>query len=157
MLVVKFHSTGNSFGKGESRSLGLDGVQFVPLVSSDMLGHQGVSGLDDGEAAGGDVTARSHAASLGLECGDHLQGVVDDLLGGKAAGDHVSGGATVINDHKSLPGNALLSIKHSILLANFSRSVSQKWDLTFPLQTTISPRKRSYLDFLPISSKALGM
>ena len=44
MLVVKLHSAGNGFGKGESRCLGLDLAQFVPLVSGHMLGHQGVGG-----------------------------------------------------------------------------------------------------------------
>ena len=44
VLVVKLHSTGNGLGQGESRSLGLDLAQFVPLVSGHMLGYQGVGG-----------------------------------------------------------------------------------------------------------------
>jgi len=40
VLIVKLHSAGNGFGKGESGCLGLDLAQFVPLVSGDMLGHK---------------------------------------------------------------------------------------------------------------------
>ena len=141
VLVIKLHSAGNSFCQGESGCLGLDLTQFVPLVSGDMLGHKGVGGPDHGEAAHADLASRAHAAGLGLEGGDDLEGVINHLVGGQAAGDHVSGGATVINDDKSLPGNALLLVIDSVLLANLSRSVSKKGNLTFSLKTTIGPRE----------------
>ena len=141
VLVVKLHSAGNGFGKGESRSLGLDLTQLVPLVPGDMLGHKGVGGPDHGEAAHANLASRAHAAGLGLEGGDDLEGVVDHLVGGQAAGDHVPGGAAVINDNKSLPGNALLLVIDSVLLANLSRSVSKKGNLTFSLKTTVGPRE----------------
>jgi len=38
VLVVKLHSAGNSFGKGESRGLCLVGVKFVPFSLGYMLG-----------------------------------------------------------------------------------------------------------------------
>ena len=98
---------------------------------------------DHGEAAHADISSRAHAACLGLEGGDDLEGVIDNLVGGQAAGNHVPGGASVIDHNKSLPGNALLLVIDSILLANLSRSVSKKGNLTLSLETTIGPGVRN--------------
>ena len=38
--------------KSESGRLGLDATELGPLVGGDVLGHQGVGGLDDGEGSG---------------------------------------------------------------------------------------------------------
>ena len=51
-LVVKLNSAGNSFSKGEATGLGLDVLDFVPPLLGDVLGHQGVGGLDGGEFSG---------------------------------------------------------------------------------------------------------
>jgi len=42
VLVVELNSTGNGLSKGESRGLGGDALQLVPLFLSDMFGHQRV-------------------------------------------------------------------------------------------------------------------
>ena len=63
--------------------------------------------------------------------------------GDLTAGNHVPGGASVIDHNKSLPGNTLLLVIDSILLANLSRSVSKKGNLTLSLETTISPGVRN--------------
>merc|ERR1711973_706100 len=54
VLVIELNSAGNSLGKGESTGLGLDSLQLVPFVLSDVLGHQGVGRLDIGELTGHD-------------------------------------------------------------------------------------------------------
>merc|ERR1719369_1670555 len=121
MLVVELNSASNSFGKSESRGLGLDILQLVPPVSSDMFGHQRVSGLNDGEAATSDGTTSSGAKGLGLELLDYLESVVNDLLYGKTASHHVSGRAALIDDDQSLPGDALLRVEHAVLLRDLAR------------------------------------
>jgi len=40
MLVVKFNRNGNGLVEGESSCLGLDVLQFLPLVLGDMLGNK---------------------------------------------------------------------------------------------------------------------
>ena len=88
---------------------------------------------DHGEAAHADLASGAHAAGLGLEGGDDLEGVINHLVSGQAAGDHVPSGAAIIDDNESLPGNALLLVIDSVLLADLSRSVSKKGNLTFSL------------------------
>jgi len=46
MLVVKLNSTGASLGKGEAAGLGLNILEFVPLLLGHVLGDQGVSRLN---------------------------------------------------------------------------------------------------------------
>jgi len=52
VLVIEVDSASNGLGQSESRGLGGDASQLGPLVSGDMLGHQGVGGLDVGERSG---------------------------------------------------------------------------------------------------------
>ena len=49
VLVVKLDGTGAGLGDGEVAGLGLDVLHLVPPVLSDVLGDQGVLGLDVGE------------------------------------------------------------------------------------------------------------
>ena len=95
--------------------------------------------LDDGEVAWGDIVTRSTSKGLGLEGGDDLQGVVNDLVDGERAGNHVPSSTTVVNDDKSLPGNSLLSVKDTVLLGDLARPISQQGDVTLALQTAIGP------------------
>merc|ERR1719431_1824635 len=46
VLVVKLNSAGDGLDEGESRSLGLDSLELLPFVFSDMLGSKGVLGLN---------------------------------------------------------------------------------------------------------------
>ena len=46
MLVVELNGTGTSLGNSEATGLGLDVLDFVPSLLGDVLGHQGVLGLD---------------------------------------------------------------------------------------------------------------
>ena len=49
MLVVKLHGAGDCLGQGEARGHGLGPVELLPDGLGDILGHQGVLGLDLGE------------------------------------------------------------------------------------------------------------
>ena len=49
MLVVKLHGAGDGLGQGEARGHGLGPVQLLPDGLGDILGHQGMLGLDLGE------------------------------------------------------------------------------------------------------------
>jgi len=49
MLVVELNGTGTSLGNGEATGLGLNVLDFVPSLLGDVLGHQRVGRLDDGE------------------------------------------------------------------------------------------------------------
>merc|ERR1719277_1962534 len=49
VLVVKLDGTGAGLGDGEVAGLGLDVLHLVPPLLGDVLGNQGVGGLDDGE------------------------------------------------------------------------------------------------------------
>merc|ERR1711936_1529545 len=49
VLVIKFNSTGNSLDEGESRGLGFDSLQLLPLILGDMRGHKRMFGLNVGE------------------------------------------------------------------------------------------------------------
>ena len=139
MLVVELHRHGNGLVQGESGCLGLDVLQLFPLVLGDVLVNKGVLRLDDGEVAWGDIVTRSTSKGLGLEGGDDLQGVVNDLVDGERAGNHVPSSTTVVNDDKSLPGNSLLSVKDTVLLGDLARPISQQGDVTLALQTAIGP------------------
>ena len=139
MLVVKINSTSNSLDKSKSRCLGLNALKLLPLVFGDVLGNKGVLGLDNGEVAWGDIITGSTSKGLGLEGGDDLQGVVNDLVDGERAGNHVPSSTTVVNDDKSLPGNSLLSVKDTVLLGDLARPISQQGDVTLALQTAIGP------------------
>merc|ERR1719295_1799715 len=138
VLVVELHGHSDSLVKGETRCLGLDVLQLLPLVLSDMLGNKRVLGLDDGEVAWGDIITGSTSKGLGLEGGDDLEGVVNNLVNGERAGNHVSGSATVVNDDKSLPGNSLLCVKDTILLGDLARPISKQGNVALALQTTVS-------------------
>ena len=46
MLVVELHSTSNRLGKAEAGGLGLGSVELLPDGLGDVLGHQGMLGLD---------------------------------------------------------------------------------------------------------------
>ena len=46
MLVVKLHGAGDGLGQGEARGHGLGPVELLPDGLGDILGHQGVLGLD---------------------------------------------------------------------------------------------------------------
>jgi len=59
VLVVKLDSAGNGLGEGESRGLGDNVLDLVPSLLSDVLGHQRVGGLDNGEIS-------RHGACFGL-------------------------------------------------------------------------------------------
>jgi len=52
VLVVKLNSTGDGLGQSEASGLGGDVLDFVPSLLGDVLGHQGVLGLDVGEFSG---------------------------------------------------------------------------------------------------------
>ena len=52
VLVVELDSAGNGLGEGEAAGLGLNVLQLVPFVLGDVLGHEGVGGLDIGELSG---------------------------------------------------------------------------------------------------------
>jgi len=52
VLVVELNGAGSSLGQGEATGLGLDVLDFVPSLLGDVLGHQGVGRLDDGEFSG---------------------------------------------------------------------------------------------------------
>jgi len=49
VLVIKFNSTGNSLDEGESRGLGFDSLQLLPLILGDMRGNKRMFGLNVGE------------------------------------------------------------------------------------------------------------
>ena len=49
VLVVELDGTGAGLGDGEATGLGLDVLDLVPSLLGDVLGNQGVGGLDDGE------------------------------------------------------------------------------------------------------------
>jgi len=49
VLVVELNSTGNALSEGESGGLGHNILDLVPSLLSDVLGHQRLGGLDDGE------------------------------------------------------------------------------------------------------------
>jgi len=49
VLVVELNGTGAGLGDGEATGLGLDVLDLVPSLLGDVLGNQGVGGLDDGE------------------------------------------------------------------------------------------------------------
>merc|ERR1712165_696817 len=49
VLVIKFNSTGNSLNEGESRGLGFDSLQLLPLILGDMRGNKRMFGLNVGE------------------------------------------------------------------------------------------------------------
>merc|ERR1719402_1023715 len=51
VLVVKLNGTSNGLDEGESRSLGLDSLELLPLVLGDVLGNKRVLGLDGGEGS----------------------------------------------------------------------------------------------------------
>merc|ERR1719370_1306226 len=51
VLVVELDGAGNGLGQGKSAGLGLNVLQLVPLLLRDMLGHEGVGGLNVGEFA----------------------------------------------------------------------------------------------------------
>merc|ERR1719347_996285 len=57
VLVVELNGTSDGLDKGESGSLGLDSLELLPLVLSDVLGNKRVLGLDGGE---GSVSLGSH-------------------------------------------------------------------------------------------------
>jgi len=52
VLVVELNSASDGLGKGESGGLGDNATKLVPLLLGDVLGSQGVGGLDVGEFAG---------------------------------------------------------------------------------------------------------
>ena len=52
MLVVELGGAGDGLAQGEAGGLGDDAAQLVPLLLGDVLGHQGVGGLDLGERRG---------------------------------------------------------------------------------------------------------
>merc|ERR1719184_530668 len=138
VLVVELHGDSDGLVKGEARCLGLDVLQLLPLVLSDVLGNKRVLGLDDGEVAWGDIIARSTSKGLGLEGGDDLEGVVNNLVNGERAGDHVPGSTTVVNDDEGLPGDSLLSVKDTILLGDLARPISKQGNVALALQTAVS-------------------
>ena len=144
VLVVKLNRDSNGLVEGEARGLGLNILELLPFVLGDMLGDQGVGGSDDGEVAGGDIVGRVAARGadrLRLEGADHLQGVVNDLVDGEGAGDHVPGSTTVVNDDKGLPGDTLLSVEDSVLLGDLARPVRQQGNVTLALQAAIGPAR----------------
>ena len=49
VLVVELDGAGARLGDGESAGLGLNVLDLVPPLLGDVLGHQGVGRLDDGE------------------------------------------------------------------------------------------------------------
>ena len=49
VLVVKLNSASNGLCKGETRGLGFNLVELLPLVCSDMLGNQAVLGCNVGQ------------------------------------------------------------------------------------------------------------
>merc|ERR1719510_2230892 len=57
VLVVELNSASDGLDQGESRCLGLDSLQLLPLVLGDVLGNKGVLGLDGGERS---VSLGSH-------------------------------------------------------------------------------------------------
>ena len=56
VLVVEFNCASNGLGQGELRGLGDNLVELVPFLFSDVLGDQGVLGLDFGERSHGPGT-----------------------------------------------------------------------------------------------------
>jgi len=52
VLVVELNSASDGLGEGESGGLGDNATKLVPLLLGDVLGSQGVGGLDVGEFAG---------------------------------------------------------------------------------------------------------
>ena len=139
VLVVEFHGDSDSLIQGEARCLGLDVLQLLPLVLGDVLGNKRVPGLDHGEVAWCDIITRSTSKGLGLEGGDDLEGVVNNLVNGKRAGNHVPGSATVVNDDKGLPGDSLLSVEDTILLRDLARPIGKQGNVALALQTAVSP------------------
>merc|ERR1719510_348655 len=53
VLVVELNSASDGLDQGESRCLGLDSLQLLPLVLGDVLGNKRVLGLDGGEGSVG--------------------------------------------------------------------------------------------------------
>ena len=146
-LVIKFNSTGNSLDEGESRGLGFDSLQLLPLILGDMRGNKRMFGLNVGEWSIGLsrhglpllVSGGWWDASLLLELWDHLESVINDFVSWKTAGNHVSCCTAIIDHHQCFPGDTFLSVKNSVFFADFSRSISEEGNLTFSFQSTISP------------------
>merc|ERR1719317_1769476 len=53
VLVVEFNGASDRLDEGEAGSLGLDSLELLPLVLGDVLGNEGVLGLDGGERSVG--------------------------------------------------------------------------------------------------------
>merc|ERR1711899_556486 len=53
VLVVELNSTSDGLDEGEAGGLGLDSLELLPLVLGDVLGNEGVLGLDGGERSVG--------------------------------------------------------------------------------------------------------
>merc|ERR1712223_1042940 len=49
VLVVELNGTSDGLDEGEAGGLGLDSLELLPLVLGDVLGNEGVLGLDGGE------------------------------------------------------------------------------------------------------------
>jgi len=52
VLVVELDGASDGLGQGEAAGLGLNVLQLVPFLLGDVLGHEGVLGLDVGEFSG---------------------------------------------------------------------------------------------------------
>merc|ERR1719317_1522917 len=53
VLVVELNSASNGLDEGEAGGLGLDSLELLPFVLGDVLGNEGVLGLDGGERSVG--------------------------------------------------------------------------------------------------------
>merc|ERR1711929_4262 len=63
VLVVELDGAGAGLGQGEATGLGLDVLELVPLLLGDVLGHEGVGGLDFRELTRHDSSVPSDCLS----------------------------------------------------------------------------------------------
>merc|ERR1719431_1056739 len=70
VLVVEINSAGDGLDEGESRGLGLDSLELLPLLLGDILGSKGVLGLNGGERSVG--LSRLGLPLAGITAGEAL-------------------------------------------------------------------------------------
>merc|ERR1711972_501951 len=104
VLVVELDCAGNGLGKSESRGLGGDVLQLVPLVLGDVLGNKGVLGSNEGEVTEVGLLVLLVLLPQGVDAVNHLLDKLDlrvsepvlvgDVIGESSLATRLSTGST---------------------------------------------------------------